>query len=568
MLFWKKKSYKEKTFGGLSPDEVFLDSANIHGFSRERFEGVLERPIEKGVFFSFGVLLVFVGLVFVGRVTWLDIVRGQELRLRSEGNYIETTLVEPPRGIIFDRSGIPLVSNEASTTPDGKVVYMRVARHPFAFSHILGFVGEAGPDDNPKAGLKDTGKSGIERFYNNLLEGTPGKRDEEIDAQGNVISRGPLKAPRKGNDIALTIDAGLQEKLWETMDQVKNERGFLGGAGVMYSLTDGAVRALVSIPSFDINKIAGKLSHDEAAEIFQNTEAPLFNRTLSGKFAPGSIVKPFYSIAALEEGIITPDKQLFSSGSISIPDPYHPGQVSTFMDNKAHGFVDMRRAIAVSSNVYFYTIGGGFGDQKGLGIERLKRWLSRFRLDQKTGIDLAGEESGFLPDPEWKKNAHPQNPIWRIGDTYHASIGQGDVLFNPLGVAEALSLLATDGEMVRLHLLKGEKKPREKVLDIDPAYFSIVRDGMKRVVGPEGSGNALSWFPEKIAAKTGTAEVGGKKDRINSWFMGYLPADNPKFAIVIMMEAGPRTNTIGSVFVVSQTLQWMLDHGGVDAFTD
>lgn len=569
MRFWKKKSYKEKTFGGLSPDEVFLDSANIHGFSQERFEGIIEKPLERGVFFAFGAFVCVVGVIFFGRVTWLQVVRGQELRQRSEGNYIQTTYVEPPRGIIFDRNGIPLVSNEASTTPTGGVSYTRIVRHPYAFSHIIGFVGEASPDDDTlRLGLKETGKSSLERYYNDRLEGVPGERDEEVNAQGTVITRGPLKVPHKGNDIAVTIDAGLQEKLWETLDTVKNDYGFLGGAGIVYSMKDGAVRALVSVPSFDINKLASGLTKEEAAALFQNSEAPFFNRAISGKFAPGSIIKPFYSIAALEEGTISPEKQFFSSGSLSIPDPFHPGKFNVFADNKAHGWVDMRRAIAVSSNVYFYILGGGFEGQEGLGVRRLKEWLSRFHFDQKTGIDLGGEESGFLPDPEWKAKAKPSNPIWRIGDTYHMSIGQGDVLFNPLGVAQALSVLATNGEMVHLHLLKDLSKQRERILNVDAAHFSVVREGMERVVGPEGSGKALMWFPEKIAAKTGTAEVGDNKDRINAWFIGYTPADDPKIGMVIMMQQGPRSNNIGGVYVASQIFQWILDHGGIDALAD
>ena len=494
-------------------------------------------------------------MLFLGRAWWLEIVRGKELSERAQNNYIEKTYIEPPRGIVYDRNGIPIVENVAYTNQKGEIRYRRKVRHPYAFSHVAGYVGQS------------VGKSGIEFTYDERLRGTPGERDQELNAAGDILSEGLIQKPKPGGDIRTTLDANLQEVLWSRLNQTMLERGFKGGAGIIFSLKDGAVRALVSVPSFDINAFSDGLEESEASVIFSDPRAPLFNRAIAGTFAPGSIVKPFLALAALEEGVITPERTLYSSGALTLPNPYDPARPSVFKDWKAHGTLDMRRAIAVSSNVYFYTIGGGFGDVKGLGIERIKSWMSRFGFNTKTGIDIAGEKTGFLPDPEWKKKANKQNPTWRIGDTYHASIGQGDVLVTPLEAANGLNILAHRGKRVVPRILKDSPLRTEDVLKANDDNWQVVEDGMRRVV-KEGSASALQWLPFSLAAKTGTAEVGAAKDRINSWFMGYMPAEDPKLGMVVILEAGPRANNIGGVYVTSETLRWVIDHGGIDAFAN
>ena len=227
----------------------------------------------------------------------------------------------------------------------------------------------------------------------------------------------------------------------------------------------------------------------------------------------------------------------------------------------------MRRALAVSSDVYFYTIGGGFGDQKGLGVQTIKKWLSKFKFDVTTGIDLSGEESGFLPDPEWKERARPQNPIWRIGDTYHLSIGQGDLLVSPIAVARGLGIIATKGKILLLHIYNERTIAATDTLTIKDEYFTVIQEGMRAATQAGGTGSALSWVPFPIAGKTGTAEI-GNNERVNSWFMGFAPYDQPSLGIVIFLESGARSNLVGATYVASELFRWIINNGGIDVIAD
>ncbi|MEK7630899.1 MAG: penicillin-binding transpeptidase domain-containing protein [Patescibacteria group bacterium] len=565
---WLKK--KIHSHDGLTPDEVFLDAHEIPGFSRERLEGLIEKPIGKGAFLSFSVLLTLFGLLLVGRAFWLQVVRGDELTMRSEHNYIETTYVDPPRGVIYDRTGAVIATNEAYTDEKGEIRYRRSMRHPYAFSHLVGYVGtpskaekDAGRD---AVGVLAIGKTGLESRYDIPLRGIAGRRDQELDAAGSTVSRGLIVRPEEGENMKTTINAPLQEAMWEILDRIMRERGFRGGGGIIFSVKDGSVASLVSVPSYDANAFARGLTQEEATELFSSTRAPLFNRVLSGTYAPGSIIKPFVAMAALEEGVIDEHKSLYSSGALELPNPFNPSQPSRFLDWKAHGYVDLRRALAVSSDVYFYTVGGGFGDVKGLGIARIKLWLEKFGFGKTTGIDLDGEKIGFLPDPESKKTLHPENPIWRIGDTYHASIGQGDVLVTPLEAARALSAIATGGTLAELHIAENAAKSPEQFekLAFSEKNLKAVREGMRSAVADGGTAAAVSWVQTPIAGKTGTAEVGSKKDRVHSWFMGFAPADDPQIGIVLFLESGPRANLVGAPFATSEVFRWIMDHGGVE----
>lgn len=565
MRLWKKKLQNDPI--GLSPDEIFLDATNIPGFSRERFEGVLEKPISRGAFYSFGTLLGIFGILLFGRALWLQVVRGTELQSRAQNNYIEKTYIEPPRGIIYDRSGIPIAFNGAYKNEKDEIQYRRTVRHPYAFSHVIGFVGEMSEDDIKKGitqrGNKLIGKTGLEQYYQEKLRGIPGERDEEFDANGRSIARGLIIEPREGENIQTTLSVPLQETFWQIIDSTVRDHGYRGGAGIIFNVIDGSVLALVSAPSFDINLFSTGLDTKTAKEIFSDPRAPLFNRALAGAYSPGSIMKPYIALAALEEQVIDPEQQIFSSGSISVPNPYDKDKPSVFRDWKAHGNVNMRRALAVSSDVYFYTVGGGFGTIEGLGIRRIKEWLTKFGFNSTTGIDLAGEKTGLLPDPEWKKIARQSNPTWRVGDTYNTSIGQGDVLVTPLEVARGIGILATKGKIIKPHLLQEKNTPDQDTIAVKPENFTIVAEGMRAVTQPGGTATYLGWLPFPVAVKTGSAEV-NKKERVNSWFTGYAPYDNPQLGMVIFLESGSRTSSIGAIYIASEMFRWILDHGGIE----
>lgn len=565
MRLWKKKSRIREV--ELWPDEVFLDSSNIPGFEHERFEGVLEKPLERPAFYTFGVLVFLFGGLLLSRAFWLQMVRGAEFEKRAESNYIQKTFIEPPRGIIYDRHGTPIVFNEAYTDDKGIVQYRRKTKNQYAYSQLLGHVGNISKDDATHGlhpGIVEVGKSGLEEMYNDRLQGRPGEHNQEIDASGKSVAEGLVVAPREGENITTTINADLQEFLWGKLDEVMRDRGFRGGAGIVFNVQNGEVLAMVNVPSYDLDAFARGLTKKEAEEIFSDPRAPLYNRAIAGTYAPGSIMKPFVALGALEEGIISPERSIYSSGALVIPNPYQKDKPSIFRDWKAHGYISMRRAIAESSDEYFYTVGGGFGDIKGLGVARIKAWFEKFGFDQTTGIDIAGEKKGTIPDPEWKAKVNKADPTWRIGDTYHMSIGQGDVLITPVEMVRALASLALHGKEITPHVVKGAGKDPVQKVNLSESSWRVVAEGMHLATKDGGTAAALSWLPFEAAAKTGTAEI-GNKEYVNSWFVGYAPYENPKLGMVLFLESGKRTNLVGSPFVASETFRWIIEHGGIDA---
>lgn len=217
----------------------------------------------------------------------------------------------------------------------------------------------------------------------------------------------------------------------------------------------------------------------------------------------------------------------------------------------------MGEAIAVSSDVYFYTIGGGFDGQRGLGISNLEKYARLFGIGQKTGVDLPDEKGGTIPSPEWKlKNF--KGDIWRIGDTYHTAIGQYGFQVTPLEMVRATAVIANEGKLVLPHYLLGDvtKENNITLVDIKKEDFNVVQNGMREAV-TFGTAVSLNVPYVKVAAKTGTAQLGVAKNKVNSWVIGFFPYDNPKYAFTIMMEAGPSTNGVGASSIMRGLLDWM-----------
>jgi penicillin-binding protein 2 len=284
----------------------------------------------------------------------------------------------------------------------------------------------------------------------------------------------------------------------------------------------------------------------------------LVNRVVAGLYTPGSVFKPFMAVGALEQNIIDPNKQILSTGQISIQNPYDPTKKTVFKDWRANGLVDMRWAIAFSSDVYFYEIGGGYGDQKGLGITNIKKYAELFGLSHKTGINLFGEQTGVIPDPAWKK-IHFDNEDWRLGDTYHTVIGQYGVQVTPLQILRGISAIANGGLLITPTLLysaDGIASSSPIQLPVQAAHLQIVREGMRLSVR-EGTNKGLNTPAVEVAAKTGTAELGESRSRVNSWVTGFFPYSNPRYAFVATLEKGSVHNLIGATYAMRQLLDWM-----------
>jgi len=422
------------------------------------------------------------------------------------------------------------------------------------FAHLLGFTGKISSQE-----FKDLdnylitdyiGKQGIEKYYEGVLRGKPGEILVEKDALGNKVSEEVFSLPEAGESLVLWLDSGLQQKLTEALQANIERVGAKRAAAVAMNPKTGGVLALVSLPGFDNNLFSQGISPEDFQGINEDPNQPLFNRVVSGGYAVGSTIKPLIAASALEEGIISSQKNILCQGEISIPNPYFPDEPSVFLDWKTHGWVDLRKAIAESCNVYFYILGGGYQDQEGLGVERIKKYLELFGWGKETGVDIAGESAGRIPDPEWKENYFEdyQQKIWRIGDTYHLAIGQGDIVVTPLQVVTAFSALANGGTLYQPQIVKeiinGSANSSEVIKGFEPKIIregfidaenlKMVREGMREGV-LYGSSIALQDLPVKAASKTGTAET-PKEEHYHHWVTVFAPYEDPEIVLTVVIE--------------------------------
>lgn len=420
------------------------------------------------------------------------------------------------------------------------------------FSQVLGYTARINKEEYSSSNnylINDyIGKTGLEKYYEKYLRGEPGQSKSTKSAAGLQISDQVVVEPKSGDNLVLNIDADLQKRVYDALAKSIKNVGAKKGAAVAMDPKTGAVLALVSYPSYDDNSFSRGISQIDYDKIINDFSQPLFNRAIAAKYPTGSTIKPFEASAALQEKIISPDKQINDIGYILVKNQYDPSIVYKYSGVTPHGWVDMRKAIAVSSNIYFYTVGGGYEDQEGLGPQRIKKYLSLFGWDQKTGIDLPGEFSGFIPDPDWKKKTRGQP--WWDGDTYNLSIGQSDLQTTPLQVASAYCAIANGGTLYKPQIvnkvISGSASSPQIVKQftpevirnnfIDAKNLEIVREGMKDgVYKSYGLSSYLSDLPVQVAAKTGTAEI-GYQNRFNVWSSVFAPYDNPEIVLVVTVE--------------------------------
>lgn len=560
---------KKRQYLDLTPDEVLVDARNFPRYNEQQFEGQLERPIKRHTFWYFAIFCFLIFLVFGGRVFWLAVVKGEYYANRSQNNSLNFFPIFAERGNIYDRQGKELSwtrQNFSSTSSPQSTELteskpIRTYIDTPGFGHLLGYVSYPTPEEmatgkyNP---AEHVGRSGIEKSANDILLGVRGKKIIEVNATGKQESDHIVQKPIPGKEIKLSIDSRVQAKLYEEIKKLANDRGFIGGAGIIMDVNTGEILSLVSYPDYDSNVFMQDNNDSIIKNYFSNAANIMLNRAVSGLYTPGSVFKPFVAMGALSEKLINPNKSFVTNGQLVIPNPYNPEQKTIFKDWKDNGVVDMYKAIEMSSNVYFYIIGGGFGQQPGLGIKKIGEYAKLFKLTELTNINLPGEKEGTLPSPEWKAKTFNGEP-WRLGDTYHTAIGQYGVLITPIQMVRAYALLANGGYLVspNLFLQATTTKPVAKTrLNIEPANFAVIHEGMKRCA-LTGTAKALNLPGISVAAKTGTAELGETKERVNSWVAGFWPAEKPRFAFVVVMEKGSRSNLVGGTFVMRQVLDWM-----------
>lgn len=538
-MAWRRNKHRYKTFE-LNPDEILLDVHNLPQFNSQQFEGRVERAISKrtlgGVLFFMELIVVF----FTGRLGYLQIAKADYYQNKSELNSLNHIPIFADRGLIYDRNGVELAWNnlQADNMPT-KREYIKEG----GYASLLGYVSYPQMDEKGFFWQeKIVGKDGVEKQFDELLAGINGTRLIETDVSGNILSSNTIDVPTPGINVVLSIDSRLQSVLFAGIQSIAEQSGYKGGAGAIMDITTGELLAMTSFPEYDQAVLSDGEDNEKINEYLSSSSKPFLNRVTEGLYTPGSIIKPFLALAALQENIISPSKIIVSTGELRIPNPYLPGEYTVFKDNAAHGAVDMRRAIAVSSNVYFYEIGGGFGNQPGLGINNIERYAYIFGIGKKTGINLLGEIEGVVPSIAWKSEHFPGDP-WRIGDTYNTSIGQYGFQVTPIQMLRAIAGIASRGTIVTPTIIKydGSKEVATATLPFEDGYYTVIHEGMRRVV-TEGTALSLNTPGLSVAAKTGTAQI-KNNTRINSWSIGFFPAEKPRYAFVVLMEDGPKVST-------------------------
>jgi len=546
---------RRKKYDALDPDEVFLDSENVSKFNIHQCEGRLEKPLPISSFVLLAGIFVLIGLVFSGKLWALQVSQGEEYAEISENNHLRHSHIFAERGLIYDRNKKALAWNEhdAENSEFDKRSYIEKE----GFGHLLGYMKYPAKDSSGVYYQTElVGIDGFESIFNEKLAGKNGLKIVEINALSDISAENTIYTPETGESVELSIDSRLQEALFRYIKEGAINNEFEGGAGVIMDVRTGEVIAMTSFPEFSPQVMTEGYPEEKIQEYLNDEKNPFLDRAVSGVFTPGSIIKPFIATGVLEEGVIGEWDQILSTGELLVENPYAPGQYTRFADWKAHGNVDLREALAVSSNVYFYVTGGGHKDRDGIGISNIEKYVRKFGFGEYPGTILGEkEEKGVVPNPEWKENTF-EDGTWRLGDTYLTAIGQFGFQVTPLQVAKAVSGIAT-GELVTPVFENGAQGKKEKV-QISENTLRIVREGMRDAVTTDvGTARALDVPYVSIAAKTGTAELGVSKANVNMWTEGYFPRENPKYAFVILMQNGDRHNLIGSVAVTKNLMDWM-----------
>ena len=603
----------------VQPEETLLDSGSEYSN--------FEMPISKDIFrltFVMIVILFATVMAFTFKTGVSDHEIYASLALQNKSvNF----LIPPPRGVIMDRYGKPLVKNLPSfdllvisrevrenqseddqnriagilkikpeefkefilsgiktssiffaasdlnkdqvltikyLNPKGYHIVPNTKRYYIdghQFSQVAGYIGKVNKND-----LKDEyyystdtiGRLGIEAQYEKVLRGEHGRiffgkeKDEDMN-----------KDSVQGSNLVLNIDYDLQKKLYNELYEVLASSGLSRGMAIIQNPQNGAVLAMVSFPSFDNNDFIGGLSDNQFKNLFESKAKPLFNRVISGLYNPGSTIKPFIGMTALQEGVITPQDTIRDCISLVVPNPSDKNSPYVFKNwRQDYGLFNLRRAIAQSCNIFFFTVGGGFGNISGLGAEKIYKYLTAGLANMELGIDLPGEEKGFVPSPDWKLQTRDEN--WYQGDTYNISVGQGDLLVTPLWLNSYISAIANGGTiykpMIAQKVVDGMNNDLEIFKEQSLAELPFRDDVIQEMKSDmeetviSGTAGILKDLPVRSGAKTGTAEV-IKGKSINSLFTAFAPFDNPELNITVLIE-GSASNQGLAIRAAHNVLKW------------
>ena len=463
----------------------------------------------------------------------------------------------------------------------GVEVQAELVRHyPYSelTAHALGYVGRINRDELARidpvnyAGTNYIGKSGIERFYEQVLHGQVGYQNVETNARGRILRVLERENPVPGEDLQLHLDLRLQRKAHELLE---GRRGTI----VAIEPSTGGILALASVPSFDSNKFVTGISAREYRKLSTDIDQPLFNRALRGQYPPGSTIKPMMAVAALDSGVTTREKEIWDPGYYQLQDS---GRRWRDWLRSGHGWVDLIEAVAESCDTYFYEMGVE------MGVDTMHHYLSAFGFGEDATLDVSGALEGILPSREWKR-ANRDEP-WYPGDSVNMSIGQGFFLATPLQLATATSLIANRGVWVEPRLLKdikGERSVQEflpaqthKPLTLkNPDDWEYVIDTMEAVMhGAKGTARrAGAGASYRMAGKTGTAQVFSlgqdeeydaeeirERLRDHALFVGFAPTDEPKIAVAVIVENGGGGSAVAAPVARELFDAWLEDFPAAD----
>ncbi len=561
-------------------------------------------------------------LILIGRMFYLQIIKGSYYRRQAEGNRTRYTRILAPRGIIYDCNGEELANNkpgvmvslvrqtgaykeetlerlsqllnipvadikETIRLSGGSSEPIRLVRNasPEVVDkveenlrylpgvmlevqpvrnypnkqlavHALGYVGEISDYEIEQGAYSDLkagdiiGKFGLENYYDSYLRGEDGSYREEVDVAGRVVQIMDKVEPKPGQGLVLTIDAKLQRVAEEAVDRQLRAIGARGAAVVALDPNNGEVKALVSRPGFDPNWFVNGISEKNWKYLNTDPFHPMTDKVIAGEYPPGSTFKIVTGSAALEEKKVTPDELIYDSGRHWLIDMRNAG-------GEALGYINFKRALAASDNVYFYEMGNR------VGIEALDKYAREFGFGQTTGIDLHGEAQGLIATPEYKKKVFDDE--WYLGDTFNTAIGQGFTLATPIQVAEMLSAVATDGKRYKPHLVskilnddgsvaKTFEPEEEGKLPISESTLKLIQEGLEAVTESGGTASFLKSLPVPVAGKTGTAE--NPHGLEHGWFIAYAPTTKPQLVVVCIVEQGS-FGTISAAPIVKSILEYV-----------
>ncbi len=508
-------------------------------------------------------------LLMLAKTAEMSLVRHSEYSRLSNNNQIYESIILGPRGTIVDRKGRVLAQSLYNYfhTSDGRVLYegtdvyqglrleeagvsyelKRKYTYGNSMSFVTGYVAKPLPSEVSNAGCPKhldkrsiVGRAGVEDWFDCYLRGVDGKRLVEVDAKGKFIRDLGRVEPTGGQDLKLSLDAFWQEKAYKMISGVK-------GVVIVSDPKTGKILVLASSPAYDPNDFSYQVDNQKIKQyLSDNATSPMLNRAIGANFHPGSVFKMMVASAGLEEKAITSASTFLDTGSIKVGEYEYRNWLWT-KRGMTDGAVDVYKGLQRSNDIFFYRLG------EKLGPVAIKKWADIFGYGAKSGIEIPGELTGTIPDPDWKLKARKEK--WFLGNTYHMAIGQGDVDVTPLQVHMATATIANDGVWCKPSVV-GDTPNECKKLPVSYDTIKVLQEGMRKACNTGGTAWPLFNFKTKIACKTGTAQLGDGSPDSHAWLTAFAPVVDPQIAITVMIERGGEGSDVAAPIVGDFLKAW------------